>query len=107
MVPGNGDLFSAALAALIGVWLLYVWPRSVRRQIERGDLSEEDAQVRLRMCPPSTGYAAFLMAICFTCVWLFNNGFFSGREIIVGVLMLGFSLGLIAFSVWRMRKAKR
>ena len=107
MVPGNGDLFSAALVALAGVWLLYIWPRSIRRQIERGDLSEEDGQARLRMCPPSSGYAAFLLAICFTYVWLFNNGFFSGIEIIVGVSTLVFSLGLIAFAVWRMRKAKR
>jgi len=105
MVPGNGRLFSAALVALMGVWFLYVWPRNVRRQIERGDLSEEDGQARLRMCPPSSGYVLFLLAILFTCEWLFDNGFFSGREIIVGVLMLGFSLGLIAFAVWRMRKA--
>jgi hypothetical protein len=102
-----GELFSAALLVLGGIWVLYVWPRSVRRQIERGDLSEEDGQARLRMCSPSSGYTAFLLAVCFTCVWLFNNGFFSGIEIIVGVLMLAFSLGLIAFAVWRMRKAKR
>jgi hypothetical protein len=107
MVPGNGDLFSAALLVLMGIWFLYIWGRSVRRQIERGDLSEEDGQARLRMCPPSSGYACFLLAISLVCMWLFKNGFFRGIETIVGALMLAFSLGLLAFALWRMRKAKR
>ena len=106
-IQSFGDLFSATLCVLMGIWLLYVWPRSIRRQIVRGDLNEEDAQARLRMCPPKSGYISFLLAIALICAWLFSNGFFSGIEILVGVLMLIFSLGLLGFAVWQMRKANR
>jgi hypothetical protein len=107
--PGQsfGDLISATVLALLGIWLLYVWPRSIRRQIARGNLSEEDGEARLRMCPPKSGYVSFLAAIALTCMWLFDKGFFDGIETVVGVLMLAFSLGLLAFALWQMRKAKR
>src|ERR1700730_2136114 len=108
LTPGQsfGDLISATVLVLLGIWVLYVWPRSIRRQIARGSLSEEDGQARLRMCPAKSGYISFLAAIALTCVWLFNNGFFRGIETIVGVLMLAFSLGLLAFALWQRRKAK-
>jgi hypothetical protein len=107
--PGRsfGDLISATVFVVLGIWLLYVWPRSIRRQIARGNLSEEDGQARLRMCPPKSGYVSFLAAIALMSMWLFNNGFFRGTETIVGVLMLAFSLGLLAFALWQTRKAKR
>jgi len=59
------------------------------------------------MCPPKSGYVSFLAAIALTGMWLFNNGFFRGIETIVGVLMLVFSVGLVAFALWQMKKAKR
>jgi hypothetical protein len=107
--PGQsfGDLISATVLVLLGVWVLCVWPRSIRRLIARGKLSEEDGEARLRMCPPKSGYVSFLAAIALTCMWLFNNGFFRGIETLVGVSMLVFSVGLLAFALWQMRKAKR
>ena len=107
--PGQsyGDLISAIVCLLMGIWSLYVWPRSIRRQVERDDLSEEDARARFRMFPPSSGYGLFLLAIALVCMWLFNNGFFRNIETIVGASMLAFSLGLIGFAAWRIRKAKR
>ena len=109
IAPGQsfGDLISATILVFLGIWLLYVWPRSIRRQIERGSLSEENGQARLRMCPPKSGYVSFLAAIALTGMWLFNNGFFGGIETIVGVLILVFSVGLVVFALWQMQKAKR
>jgi|ERR1700736_1983360 hypothetical protein len=102
-----GDLFSAALCVFMGIWQLYIWPRGIRRLVVRGKLSEEDAQARLRMLPPKSGYILFLLAIALTGMWLFQNAFFRGMETVVGVLVLAFSLGLIAFALWRIRKANR
>jgi multidrug transporter EmrE-like cation transporter len=59
------------------------------------------------MLPPKSGYILFLLAIALTCMWLFKNGFFRGIETIVGVLMLVFSIGLLAFAFRQMRKARR
>ena len=75
--------------------------------VARGKLSEEDARARLRMLPPKSGYIAFLLAVCLICMWCWKNRFFSGIETIVGVLMLVFSIGLLAFAFRQMRKARR
>src|SRR5215469_13109106 len=52
--------------------------------------SEEDAQARLRMLPPKSGYMLFLSAIALIIMLLFRNGFFQGIETIVAVFVLAF-----------------
>jgi hypothetical protein len=75
--------------------------------VARGKLSEEDARARLRMLPPKSGYILFLLAVSLVCMWFWENGFFRGIEMAVGVLILAFSLGLLAFALWQIRKANR
>jgi uncharacterized membrane protein YjjP (DUF1212 family) len=104
---GFGDLIMAVFWIVMGVWLLYAWPRSIHRKIVSGKLGEEDGTARLRRLSPKTGYVAILLGICLACAALFQLGFFDGIETILGASMLAFSFGLLGFALWRMRKAKR
>ena len=47
--------------------------------------SEEDAQAKLRMLPPKSGYMLFLLAIALIFMSLFQNGFFQDIETVVAV----------------------
>jgi hypothetical protein len=82
-------------------------PRGIRQLVARGKLSEEDAQAKLRMLPPKSGYMLFLLAIALIFMSLFQNGFFQGIETVVSVFVLAFSLALLAFALWQIRKANR
>jgi hypothetical protein len=75
--------------------------------VARGKLSEEDAQAKLRMLPPKSGYMLFLLAIALIFMSLFQNGFFQGIETVVAVFVLAFSFALRAFALWQIRKANR
>jgi len=95
-----GDLISAAFWIIGGLLLRYAWPRSVHKKIACGKLSEEEGRARLRKLHPKAGYVSILLGACLTCTSLFEFGLFKGFEHIIGILMIAFSVSLIAFVIW-------
>ena len=57
-----GGLIGAAVWIFAAAWCMYIWPRSVRRQIERGDIDAFDGLAKLRKAP-LIGYFLLLIAI--------------------------------------------
>jgi hypothetical protein len=57
-----GGLIGAAFWMLVAIWYLYVWPRSLRRRIDRGDIDAFDGLAKLRKAP-LIGYFLLLIAI--------------------------------------------
>jgi hypothetical protein len=57
-----GGLIGAAIWMLVAIWYLYVWPRSLRRRIDRGDIDASDGLPKLRKAP-LIGYFLVLIAI--------------------------------------------
>src|SRR5437870_8954584 len=57
-----GGLIGAAFWLLVAIWYLYVWPRSLRRRIDRGDIDAFDGLAKLRKAP-LIGYFFLLIAI--------------------------------------------
>src|SRR6266481_1639158 len=56
-----GGLIGAAFWLLVAIWYLYVWPRSLRRRIDRGDIDAFDGLAKLRKAP-LIGYFLLLIA---------------------------------------------
>lgn len=56
-----GGLTGAALWVLVAIWYLYVWPHSLRRRIDRGDIDAFDGAAKLRKAP-LIGYFLLLIA---------------------------------------------
>ena len=57
-----GGLIGAAFWVLVATWYLYVWPRSLRRRIDRADVDAFDGVRKLRKAP-LIGYLLLLIAI--------------------------------------------
>jgi len=57
-----GGLIGAAFWMLVAIWYLYVWPRSLRRRIDRGDVDAFDGLAKLRKAP-LIGYSLLLLGI--------------------------------------------
>jgi hypothetical protein len=51
------------LWVLVGAWVLYGWPRSVTRKVQRGQLTEDQAEERLRKFRPQLGYLIMLVGL--------------------------------------------
>jgi hypothetical protein len=56
-----GGLIGAAFWVLVATWYLYVWPRFLRRRIDRGDINAFDGIRKLRKAP-LIGYLLLLIA---------------------------------------------
>jgi hypothetical protein len=56
------QLVGVALFIVGGVWCLFIWPRSIRRQIDRGEVDAFDGLAKLRKAP-LYGYGLLLLAI--------------------------------------------
>ena len=69
--------------------------------------SEEDAQAKLRMLPPKSGYMLFLLAIALIIYVAVQEWIFSRHRDVVAVFVLALSLALLAFALWQIRKANR
>jgi nicotinamide riboside transporter PnuC len=91
-----GELIELLFFALAGVWLLYAWPRAVRRQIERKEISEEDGKARLRKLPPKHGYLLMIMGLGLTFADLWQKGFF-GYSKLLALVPGAISVGLFIF----------
>jgi hypothetical protein len=107
--PGQfyGGLIEALVWVLVGAWVLYVYPHRISSKVARAELSEEDAQAKLRRFSPKWGYTAILIGILQIFTSLEQIGFFRGFETITGVLMLGVSLAIITFWLWQRRKTNQ
>lgn len=57
-----GGLIGAAFWILAALWSLYIWPRSLRRRIDRGDIDAFIGLAKLRKAP-LFGYFFLLLAI--------------------------------------------
>jgi len=57
-----GGLIGAAFWMLAATWYLYVWPRSLRRRIDRGDVDAFDGLAKIRKAS-LVGYMLLLIAI--------------------------------------------
>jgi membrane protein YdbS with pleckstrin-like domain len=60
-----GGLVGAAVWIFVAIWYLYFWPRSLRGQIDRGDIDPFDGLAKLRKAP-LFGYFFLLLAIADT-----------------------------------------
>ena len=57
-----GGLIGAAFWIFAAIWYLYIWPRSLRRRIDRGDIDAFDGLAKLRKAP-LIGYFLLLIGI--------------------------------------------
>src|SRR5438132_14263809 len=57
-----GGLIGAVFWMLAAIWYLYVWPRSLHRRIDRGDIDAFDGLAKLRKAP-LIGYFLLLIAV--------------------------------------------
>jgi hypothetical protein len=57
-----GGLIGAAFWIFAATWFMYIWPRSVRRQIDRGDIDAFDGLAKLRKAP-LFGYMFLLICL--------------------------------------------
>ena len=101
-----GELWSEAITdvilLLVGVWLLWMWPRSVRRKIERRDISQEVGETALRRIPSKQWYLIMILAIGLMFAELWKVGFF-GYSRLVASVPATFSVGLFLFWLRRRR----
>src|SRR5207245_8957056 len=109
MTPGAitfGGLWREAMTdgilLLVGVWLLWIWARSVRRKIERRDISEEVGEIALRRIPSKQGYLIMILAIGLMFAELWKVGFF-GYSRLLALVPATFSVGLFLFCLRRRR----
>jgi hypothetical protein len=70
-----GGLIGAGVWMLAAIWYLYVWPRSLRRRIDRGEIDAFDGLAKLRKAP-LIGYFLLLIAIADLIGTLNYIGFF-------------------------------
>jgi hypothetical protein len=88
-----GGLVGAAFWICIAVWFLYVWPRSLRRQIDRGDIDAFDGLAKIRKAP-LFGYMFLLIAFADLISTLRYIGAF-GQSAIDLALLGGVAAGMI------------
>jgi hypothetical protein len=96
-----GGLVGAAVWILVAIWYLYLRPRSLRRQIDRGEIDAFDGLAKLRKAP-LFGYFFILLAIVDTVSTLDYAGVFG--NVWVSVILLCpvvVSMWVIALRIWR------
>ena len=101
-----GGLIEDILWILLGIWLLYGWPRRIRRKVARGELSQEAGENKLRKFS-QWGYVAVFVGIAETYVSLNQVGFFRGFEVMSGVFLLVMSLLILAFWLRQRRRGNQ
>ena len=91
-----GGLIGAAFWIFAAIWYLYVWPRSLRRRIDRGDIDAFDGLAKLRKAP-LVGYLLLLVALADVIGTLRYVGVFGDSAI--DLLLLGPVLVGMLFAV--------
>ncbi len=59
-----GSVIWNILLIACGVYIRWVWPGRIRRDVLAGKISEAEAQAAFKKCNPKLGYAFFAMAVC-------------------------------------------
>ena len=99
-----GELIDALFWLIVGAWVLYGWPRSIRRKVDRNELTMRESEAKLRKFSPQLGYVFILIAISQIILELDQLGFFeNGRSIFGAIVFFAMSLGLFVFW-WRQRR---
>jgi small-conductance mechanosensitive channel len=98
-----GELISALILVLIGVWLLWFWPRNLRRKVDRKVISEETAENALSKIHPKQGYLLILIAVVLTFMEFWKAGFL-GYSRLLALIPAAVSIGL--FVLWLRHRKK-
>jgi len=96
-----GGLIEHLLWVLAGSWVLYGWPRSVNRKLQRGQLTEDQAQERLRKLRPQLGYIIMLVGIGLMFMDLWQVGML-GYSKLLALVPAGIAIGVFIF--WLRRR---
>jgi hypothetical protein len=88
-----GGLIGAAMWIFGAIWCIYIWPRSIRRQIYRGDIDAFNGLAKLRKAP-LFGYALLLLAIADGVSTLDYVGVF-GNDWVGGVLLCAVAISML------------
>jgi membrane protein YdbS with pleckstrin-like domain len=96
-----GGFVGAALWISAAVWYLYVWPRSLRRRIDRGDIDAFDGLAKLRKAP-LFGYMFLLIAIADTVGTLDYAGAFGSPWVAIVLLCpIVITMFIVVRRIWR------
>ena len=96
-----GGLIGAAFWIFAAVWYLYVWPRSLRRRIDRGDIDAFDGLAKLRKAP-LFGYFFLLLAIADAIGTLDYIGAFGSPWVGIALLfVVVISMFFVVRRIWR------
>jgi hypothetical protein len=87
-----GGLIGAAFWIFGAIWCIYIWPRLIRRQIDRRDIDAFDGLTKLRKAP-LFGYALLLLAIADAVSTLDYVGVF-GNDWVSGVLLCAIAISM-------------
>lgn len=58
-----GSCIENCIWVLVGFYIVFAWPRRVRRQVASGKLTEEAAQTRLKKFRPQFGYLLVVLGL--------------------------------------------
>jgi hypothetical protein len=97
-----GGLVGAAFLIFGGVWCLYLWPRAIRRKIDRGEIDAFDGLAKLRKAP-LFGYMLILLAIG-DLLGTLNQIGFSDDSLLAAVGFFAFAVGVLVW--WFVQKKK-
>ena len=90
-----GGLVGGCFWVLVAIWLLYFWPRLVRRKMARGELDGNEAEAKLKKTA-ILGYLFTLIAVCDIITTLSQAGYF-GESILSPLIMVGLAITWVGF----------
>ena len=89
-------IFTGLILFSIGAYLLWLWPRRIRRKVRQNRLSEEEAESVLSKIPPRQGYLFVVIAFGVTFMELWRAGTF-GYSRMFAIVPGAISVGLFIF----------
>lgn len=99
-----GGLINGALLLSVALWFFLLQPRSIRRKIARGRLSEVEGAVQLKT-GPLHGVLWLVLAVCDLTITLEQADFF-GDSLVSTVFVIAMAVIVFALVLSAMRKAK-
>ncbi|MHA3769994.1 hypothetical protein ACXR0O_00490 [Verrucomicrobiota bacterium sgz303538] len=68
-----GSIIENAIWIAAGLYIVFLWPKRVQRQIASGKLTEEEGHSRLKKFRPQLGYLVVALGVLRICGVLFNG----------------------------------
>ena len=102
-----GGLLEELVWIIVALWLIVFRPRSIRRKVARGELTEADAEAKIRKVHPLAGYAVLFFGISQTYLSFSQAGLLGRFDLLGAILMAAASIGFLAFLYLRHRKTKQ